>query len=98
MVGYKVYSADGHKKALDILRNHKIDLMLSDVVMPEMNGYQLSSIVKKEYPSVKIQLVSGYADSTNITDIDKKLHKNLIHKPYSYHVLKSKIRELLNDN
>jgi PAS domain S-box-containing protein len=98
MVGYKVYSADGHKKALDILRNHKIDLMLSDVVMPEMNGYQLSSLVKQEYPSVKIQLVSGFADPTNITVIDKKLNENLIHKPYSYHVLKSKIRELLNEN
>jgi PAS domain S-box-containing protein len=97
MVGYTIHSADGHKEALEILRNHKIDLMLSDVVMPEMNGYQLASLVKQKYPSVKIQLVSGYADSTNITTINKELHENLIHKPYRYHVLKSKIRALLND-
>lgn len=96
MVGYTVHCADGHTEALNILKAHHIDLMLSDVVMPEMNGYQLSSLVKKEYPSVKIQLVSGYADPTSITVIDKNLHENLMHKPYSYHVLKNKIRELLN--
>ena len=97
MVGYTVHCADGYKEALKILKTQHIDLMLSDVVMPEMNGYQLSSLVKQEYPAVKIQLVSGYADPTNITVIDKNLHENLIHKPYSYQLLKNKIRELLND-
>jgi CheY-like chemotaxis protein len=97
MVGYTVHCADGHEEALNILKTQHIDLMLSDVVMPEMNGYQLSSLVKQEYPSVKIQLVSGYADPTSITVIDKNLHENLIHKPYSYHILKNKISELLND-
>lgn len=97
MVGYTVHCANGHKKALEILATQKIDLMLSDVVMPEMNGYKLSSLVQQKYPTVKIQLVSGYADSTNITIIDKNLHENLIHKPYSYHLLKNKVRELLND-
>ena len=97
MDGYTVHCADGHIEALEILKNKQIDLMLSDVVMPEMNGYQLSSIVKQLYPSVKIQLVSGHVDSTSITFINKDLHKNLIQKPYSYYVLKNKIRSLLND-
>jgi PAS domain S-box-containing protein len=97
MVGYTVYCAEGHMEALKILKHQKIDLMLSDVVMPEMNGYQLASIVRQEYPSVKIQLVSGHVDSTSITVIDKDLHKNLIQKPYNYYVLKNKIRALLND-
>jgi DNA-binding NtrC family response regulator len=97
MTGYTVHCANGHKQALEILENQHVDLMLSDVVMPEMNGYQLSSLVKKQYPSIKIQLVSGHVDPTSITVTDKELHENLINKPYSYHILKNKIRELLND-
>jgi PAS domain S-box-containing protein len=97
MTGYTVHCANGHKQALEIIENQHVDLMLSDVVMPEMNGYQLSSLVKKQYPSIKIQLVSGHVNPTSITVTDKELHENLIKKPYSYHVLKNKIRELLND-
>jgi PAS domain S-box-containing protein len=97
MVGYTVHCANGHIEALNILKHQKIDLMLSDVVMPEMNGYQLSSIVKQQYPSVKIQLVSGHVDRTNIAFIDKDLHDNLIQKPYSYQILKDKISALLNN-
>jgi PAS domain S-box-containing protein len=97
MAGYIVHCANGHKEALDILKKQKVDLMLSDVVMPEMNGYQLSLLVKQQYPSIKIQLVSGHVDSTSVTVIDEYLHENLIQKPYNFQILKDKVRELLND-
>jgi PAS domain S-box-containing protein len=97
LAGYKVLCANGHKKALEILKNHHVDLMLSDVVMPEMNGYQLSSLVKQKYPLIKIQLVSGHVDSTNTIVIDKYLQKGLIKKPYDYQILKNRIRDLLNN-
>ena len=97
MAGYTVHCANGHKEALEILKTQHIDLMLSDIIMPEVNGYQLSSLVKKQYPSIKIQLVSGYSDSTSVAYQDKYLHENLIQKPYSYQILKDKIRALLNN-
>ena len=69
--------------------------MISDVIMPEMNGYQLSSIVEKMYPSVKIQLTSGFSDSIGMGNINKSLQQNLINKPYRSETLYRKVRDLL---
>lgn len=98
MAGYKVFCADGYFSALEVLKSQQIDLMLSDVVMPKKNGYQLASTVKNIYPKVKIQLISGHADSVNVTALDKSLQKKLILKPYDYKELTSKISTLLHND
>jgi PAS domain S-box-containing protein len=94
--GYTVIPAESGAKALDILKNNSIDLLLSDVIMPDMDGYQLSTIVQKEYPDVKIQLASGFSDNRHLDMIDKSLHENLLYKPYHADSLYVKIRALLD--
>jgi len=94
--GYSTFCADGYKQAMEILDKEKIDLMISDVIMPEMNGYQLSAIVEKMYPSVKIQLASGFSEVKGMGDINKSLQQNLINKPYSSEALYRKVRNLLD--
>lgn len=49
--GYNVLCAESAKQVLGILKSQHVYLLLSDVVMPEMDGYELASIVKKEYPN-----------------------------------------------
>lgn len=93
--GYQVFCADGGKEALEILENEAIDLMLSDVIMPEMDGYELSLVVQEKYPKVKIQLVSGFNDNRHVQMSNDDLYKNLIHKPFSSLTLLQKVRELL---
>lgn len=95
--GYQVLCAHSAKQALEILEKKPIDLLLSDVVMPEMDGYQLASIVKEKHPTVKIQLASGFSDDRqkNYT-IDDSLHKNLLDKPFKSQKLLKRIRELLD--
>jgi len=95
--GYKVFTADGHVQALDILRNENVDLMISDVIMPEMNGYELSKIVKQRYPLIKIQLASGFVNEQNVEGIDESLQKNLLPKPYNSETLYKKVRNLLDE-
>ena len=93
--GYRVACADSGKQALDILENKSIDLLLSDVIMPEMDGYQLAETVKKKYPAIKIQLASGFNDEHNANLVDDDLRKMLLHKPYDSKTLLLRIRELL---
>ena len=93
--GYRVFTADSAEKALSILKNESINLMLSDVMMPLINGYQLASIVKSKYPHVKIQLVSGFTESISADEIDIELQNNLIQKPFQSVVLLKRLRELL---
>ena len=74
----------------------KIDLVLTDIIMPEMNGYQLAAIVQKNHPLIKIQLSSGFTDDRHLEKVNDALHKNMLHKPYTSDDLLKKIRQLLD--
>lgn len=95
--GYKVFTALSGNKALEIMAKERIDLLLSDVLMPEMDGYQLSGIVQERYPSIKIQLVSGFSENQNNNRIDNQLKDKLIYKPYKKRTLLKNIRILLDN-
>ncbi len=94
--GYKVFSADGHQKALELLARESIDLMLSDVIMPEMNGYELAKCVMKHYPHVKILLTSGYTDDDIVDDSTRHLSEQLLAKPYDANSLFERVRQVLD--
>lgn len=94
--GYHVICAGSSESALEALETESIDLLLSDVVMPGMDGYQLARTVQEKYPTVKIQLASGFSDDRHLNMIDDSLHQGLINKPYRLEFLLKKIRELLD--
>lgn len=94
--GYHTISANSAKQALEILEQKSIDLLFTDIIMPEIDGYQLASIVKKKYPSVKIQLVSGYTGDKNEKIVDEELQQNLLYKPYHSENLLTTVRKLLD--
>lgn len=94
--GYQVICAKNAKQALDTLKQQSIDLVLSDIIMPEMDGYQLAAKVQEKYPEIKIQLVSGFSDDRHINMVNDELYDNLIYKPYQSHTLLKRIRDLLD--
>lgn len=90
--GYKTLTADGAVQAMEILKTEDVDLVLTDIIMPDLNGYELAEKIKQEYPDVKIQLCSGFSDVSNS---DKKLYKNKLQKPYSSRDLLTIVKERL---
>ena len=94
--GYQVICAENGKQALDTLEHKPIDLVISDIIMPEMDGYQLAAKVQEKYPAIKIQLVSGFSDDRHINMVNGDLYENLIYKPYQSHVLLKRVRDLLD--
>lgn len=94
--GYKVICAESAKQGLEVLASESVDLLLSDIIMPEVDGYQLAAIVQQEYPAVKIQLVSGFTDDRHVSMVDDSLHKNMLHKPYEINTLLKTVREVLD--
>ncbi|MGI9392399.1 MAG: ATP-binding protein, partial [Parvibaculales bacterium] len=60
--GFNVWQADCAEKAIEIYQQQKPDLLISDVVMPGMNGTELAQKLKQEQPELKIILISGYAE------------------------------------
>lgn len=94
--GYKVFCAEGADSALWILSRNKIDIIVSDVIMPGMNGFELAKKVESLYPEIKIQLVSGYAGTHDTIDKDNRYLKTLLDKPYSSDALFTRIRDKLD--
>jgi len=95
--GFKVLPSLSAKDALEILENKKIDILLTDIIMPEMDGYQLAAIVKKKYPNIKIQLTSGFDNDLIGNEVDKHLQESLLHKPYNSQALLQAISRLINN-
>lgn len=94
--GYNVLSAESAEDALEVLKNNKVDVLFSDVIMPGMDGYELASRVKVDYPEIKIQLASGFSDIHHVREFDEVLHELRLQKPYSSKMLLQRIRELLD--
>ncbi|MBV1928032.1 MAG: response regulator, partial [Gammaproteobacteria bacterium] len=94
--GYNVLPACNCSEALQLLEGNTVDLMFSDVVMPDMDGYELAMIVAEKYPAIKIQMTSGFTDDRQHAIGDNSLHQNLLLKPYRALALLGKIRDLLD--
>jgi len=95
--GYKVFCAEGAESALWVLSRNKIDVMISDVIMPGTDGYELARKVEELYPQVKIQLVSGYSSERHGKERNNPYTATIIDKPYSADELLERVRNLLNE-
>lgn len=96
--GYRVLTAGDGEDALNLLASESVDLMVSDVIMPGMNGFELASKVQQDYPAVKIQMVSGFSDSRNEMLEDNHLYQQMLSKPFDSQSLLKRIRELLDED
>lgn len=94
--GYIVFVAENADEALKLLEKEDVDLLLSDVIMPGMDGYMLANLVQQRFPQIKIQMVSGFSDDRHLNVIDEKLHQQLLKKPYKSVDLLNRIRVLLD--
>ena len=65
-VGYEILAADGGDEALALCKSQVIDLMISDVAMPRMNGCALAACMNAHRPNVPIMFISGYPESKQI--------------------------------
>ena len=95
--GYTVFCAASAKEALSLLEIEKINLVLSDVIMAEMDGFELAHIIHYTHPDIKIQLTSGYAESKGKSVTNKTLSEKLLAKPFTSKQLLIKIHDLLNN-
>jgi CheY-like chemotaxis protein len=97
-LGYNLLMAADPEEAIKLASEHsgKIDLLLSDVIMPIMNGLDLAKELKKTRPEMKKLFMSGYtANVVAMKDIvDEKI--NFLSKPFSREILSHKIREILD--
>ncbi len=79
--GFKVYSALSGAEALKILGEHTIDILLTDVRMPDMDGVKLNREVRKTHPNLTTYLMTAYAADELIQQGMKEGIKTVLSKP-----------------
>ncbi len=99
-LGYTVLPAGSPELALDIVRTHDkgLDLLITDVVMPEMNGRELASRIQAVYPDIPVLFMSGYTADVIAHRGVLDQGVNFIQKPFSKKELAVKIRDVMGDS
>ncbi|OSQ39704.1 ATP-binding protein [Thalassospira mesophila] len=95
--GYDVLEASNGDNALEVLENtdKTIDLVISDVVMPGLDGPSLVRILRAERPDLKVIFISGYAEDTYRDELDEENGVHFLPKPFSLKELATKVKEVL---
>jgi PAS domain S-box-containing protein len=95
--GYRVLEAGNGREALEVVERHDehIDLLLTDVVMPELSGPELVAHLRGLRPDTKVLYVSGYADSR--LGLRGVAERSVLRKPFSLDELADRVRGLLRE-
>lgn len=96
--GYTVHEAGSGTEALDIMEElqGQVDIVVSDVVMPEMDGPTLLTELRKTYPDMKFIFVSGYAEDAFARNLPADAKFGFLPKPFSLKQLAVAVREMLD--
>ena len=96
--GNKILEAEDGAAALQIVAGHQgaIDLLLTDVIMPGMNGRELAARVSEVLPEIRVLYMSGYTENAVGQDGMLDAGINLMQKPFSLPALKDRVREVLD--
>ncbi len=97
-LGYNVLKAQSGEDALQIMKDktRTIDLMVTDVVMPGMDGWNLFQTIKKSRPEMKVVFVSGFIDNPIVLNSILKNKMPFLKKPFHPNDLICKLREVLD--
>lgn len=95
--GYRVLSAPNGQEALRLVRQHpgRIDLVITDMVMPQMGGRELAETLRGLQPGIKILLMSGYMDKQQDVKESGSRDHAFIEKPFTPEALLHKIRDVV---
>ena len=95
--GYTIYSASNGREALSIFHEYRdtINLVLTDVIMPQMSGRELAEKITAEKANMKILYFSGYTDNSIVHHGVLDEGMEFIQKPFSHIELANKIKEVL---
>jgi DNA-binding NtrC family response regulator len=96
LMGFDVLGAFGGREAFDLFMSQKVDLVVSDLHMPDMNGVELLTSIKSQNPEMPVILVTGYGVDKAREAAGKWKADGFLGKPFKVHELKSLIQHTLS--
>lgn len=95
--GFGCESASSGPEALDILTREKFQIVISDIVMPGMDGMELLKEIKNLYPEVGVIIVTGYAENYSYSDVIRAGAIDFISKPFQKDELEAKLDRVVRE-
>ena len=95
--GYDVATASDGDEAITVIQNKKFDLVLLDIKMPKVDGFEVLKFVKKNFPSMKVIMLTGFADLKNAIESKKHGAEDFVSKPYDLVDLLTTIERVLSE-
>lgn len=96
--GYDVKAVSSAEAALEVIASNNYHLIITDLIMPEMDGTELCERIKRRKPDVKVYAISGYADLYADDRLARFGFDGIIHKPVSMNSLKETIESALGNS
>ncbi len=98
--GYKIMTAPEGLAALSLMAacQEKIDLLLTDVVMPRMGGRKLAETLLAQHPELRVLFMSGYTDDAVVRHGVLQANTNFLQKPFTPNSLAKRVREVLDQD
>ena len=93
--GHRVTLAEDGIDGLRILKNKEFDMVLTDINMPNMNGWDFLRNIEKLYPEIPAAVITGLSDQEKIPSADTSLAKRILKKPISIDEIRKLIEEIL---
>jgi DNA-binding NtrC family response regulator len=81
---FETYCANEPEQAFQILAENQIDIVISDVLLPQMNGIEVLKKIKKEYPQTEVIMISGHGDVDTVIDAIRLGAVDFIRKPFRF--------------
>jgi DNA-binding response OmpR family regulator len=94
--GYRVLRASDGRRAMTTIRQEAVDLMVTDLIMPEQEGVETITQLKREYPSVRVIAISGAAEGAYLKLAELLGANAVLRKPFAPAELVSRIRSVLS--
>lgn len=96
-LGYRVLVAVNGQEAVQVYRSaERVDLVLTDLVMPEMGGKELAQELRKIAPRVKVLAITGYTLAEEVKELKQAGILDVIHKPFEVKALAEVVRQTLD--
>jgi two-component system response regulator (stage 0 sporulation protein F) len=96
LLGYQPVLACNGREALNLLKEHQISLVVSDIKMPVMDGMELLREIKKQHTDLGVILITGYEPDYSQASVKEAGASDYLTKPFSIDVIERKIRSLMD--
>ena len=95
--GYEVATAADGDEGIEQVKSQKFDLVLLDIKMPKVDGFEVLKFIKKERPGVKVIMLTGFADLKNAIESKRYGAEDFVSKPYDLVDLLTTIERVLSE-